>query len=166
MFLQSLSPFSHVHSSLSCLFLSLSPSVPLSLAPSPSPPPSSSPSHAVSTLVSCLPSRQPSLSATAFEKVLIACSDSLQMRKAYDIFTCMTVTHGLAPTRPGLQALGSLLCSPVLSSNRQWRKFRLAFTFHILEGQGNTCTHVKLLSSPGSSLCQGQGEPRDMEITL
>ena len=99
---------------------------------------SSSPSHAVSTLVSHLPSRQASVSATAFERVLIACADSLQLTKAYEAFTCMTLTHGLAPTRTGLQGLGRLLCRPALTCNRRWRQFRLAFAYRILEGQFNT----------------------------
>ena len=129
-----ISPLSSRHTNPSrCFppFLSCSPNPSPSFTPSSS----SSPSHAVSTLVSCLPSRQPSPSATAFEKVLIACSDTLQLRKAYETFTCMTLTHGLAPTRPGLQGVARLLCSPLFSSNHQWRRFRLAFAFRILEGQ-------------------------------
>jgi hypothetical protein len=92
-----------------------------------------SPSHAVSTLVSHLPSQQASLSAAAFEKVLIACADTLQMRKAYETFMCMALTHGLAPTRAVLQALGRLLCSPDVTANYHWRRYRLAFAFRMLE---------------------------------
>ena len=91
-------------------------------------------SHAVSTLVAHLPSRQASLSSLAFERVLIACADSLQLKVAFETFQCMTHTHRLAPTRAGLRGLGRLLCSPVLTADPQWRQFRLAFASRILEG--------------------------------
>ena len=94
-----------------------------------------SPSQAVSTLISRLPSRQASLSASAFERVLTACADSLQLRTAYLTFSCMTHTHRVAPSRLGLQALGRLLCAPSLTADPHWRRFRLAFTSRILDGQ-------------------------------
>ena len=107
----------------------LSPSPPL-LSTTPSSP---SPSQTVSALVSRLPSRQASVSATAFERVLAVCAESLQLRLAYQTFTSMTLVHGLAPTRRGLQGVGRLLCAPALAANRQWRQLRLAFAYRMLE---------------------------------
>ena len=107
----------------------------------PPPPPALSPSEVVSSLVSRLPPRQASVSAAAFEKVLTVCSESLQLRLAYQTFSSMTLVHGLAPTHPGLQGLGRLLCAPALSAaNRHWRQLRLAFAYRMLEGQLNTTT--------------------------
>jgi hypothetical protein len=73
------------------------------------------------------------VSALAFERVFTACADSLQLKMAFDTFSCMTGTHGLAPTRGGLQALSRLLCSPSLAASLHWRRFRLAFTSRILD---------------------------------
>ena len=97
-------------------------------------PPPPSPSQTVSALVSRLPPRQASVSATAFERVLAVCAESLQLRLAYQTFTSMTLVHALAPTRRGLQGVGRLLCAPALAANRQWRQLRLAFAYRMLEG--------------------------------
>ncbi|CAI8006219.1 hypothetical protein GBAR_LOCUS4607 [Geodia barretti] len=94
----------------------------------------SDPSQTVSALVSRLPPRQASVSATAFERVLAVCAESLQLRLAYQTFTSMTLVHALAPTRRGLQGVGRLLCAPALAANRQWRQLRLAFAYRMLEG--------------------------------